>query len=433
LCGEAKRVSTSSDAGARRGWYYGWNIVAVSVLSTILVNGLAGNSFSLFLHDWSAELHCPISSLLLGMSIMGISIAFVGPFAGVMADKYSIRLVFGIGLAAITFMCIAMSLITAVWQIQVLYALVLPIAVSFGALIPANAVISRWFVRRLGLAMGLAAFGVSMAGVVLPPIIAWLLPLVGWRMIWRIGGLLIGLILSPIVLLVLRDRATEREGLHYMTGETTASLHHGPSGKSGLSSLQVLARRNFRLLMIVSLPMLATYFACMQNLAPIVASHGLSQRTAGGLLSAFSLSHLAANLLAGLLSDRLGNRLPISGLALLTALGALLIAFGNSLPTLGLGFLLVGFSGGIWPLLGAAIAVEFGPDGFGRAFGLFSACLPVAMLMAFIVAKLQESTGSYAPGFSALAIAALLGGAAGLMMRERREGSAARHAVAARS
>jgi MFS family permease len=181
-------VSTSSDAGARRGWYYGWNIVAVSVLSTILVNGLAGNSFSLFLHDWSAELHCPISSLLLGMSIMGISIAFVGPFAGVMADKYSIRLVFGIGLAAITFMCIAMSFITAVWQIQVLYALVLPIAVSFGALIPANAVISRWFVRRLGLAMGLAAFGVSMAGVVLPPIIAWLLPLVGWRMIWRIGA-----------------------------------------------------------------------------------------------------------------------------------------------------------------------------------------------------------------------------------------------------
>jgi MFS family permease len=131
------------------------------------------------------------------------------------------------------------------------------------------------------------------------------------------------------------------------------------------------------------------------------------------------------------LSDRLGNRLPISGLALLTAIGALLIAFGNSLPFLGLGFLLVGFSGGIWPLLGAAIAVEFGSAGFGRAFGLFSACLPVAMLMAFIVAKLQESTGSYAPGFSALAIVAVIGGAAGLLMRERREGSAARHAAGA--
>lgn len=423
-------MSTSSDAGGRKGWYYGWNIVAVSVLSTILVNGLAANSFSLFLHDWSAELHCPISSLLLGMSVMGITIAFVGPFVGVMADKYPIRLVFGIGLAAMTFMCFAMSFITAVWQIQVLYALVLPVAVSFGALIPANAVISRWFVRRLGLAMGLAAFGVAMAGVVLPPIIAWILPLVGWRMIWRVGGILIGFVFSPIVLLVLRDRATEREGLDYMTGETTAPLHHSPSGQSGLTSLQVLARKNFRLLIIVSLPMLATYFACMQNLAPIVASHGLSQRTAGGLLSAFSVSHLAASLLAGILSDRLGNRLPLSGLALLTALGALFISFGNSLPFLGLGFLLVGFSGGIWPLLGAAIAVEFGPDGFGRAFGLFSACLPVAMLMAFIVAKLQESTESYAPGFSGLAIAALLGGAAGLLMRERREGSAPRHAAA---
>jgi MFS family permease len=424
-------VSTSFDAGGRRGWYYGWNIVAVSVLSTILVNGLAANSFSLFLHDWSVELHAPISSLLLGMSVMGITIAFVGPFVGVMADKYPIRLVFGIGLAAMTFMCIAMSFITAVWQVQVLYALVLPVASCFGALIPANAVISRWFVRHVGLAMGLAAFGVAMAGVVLPPLIAWLLPLVGWRMIWRVGGILIGFVFSPIVLLVLRDRATEREGLHYMTGETTAPLHHGTSGKSGLTSLQVLARKNFKLLILVSLPMLAAYFACMQNLAPIVASHGLSQRIAGGLLSAYSLSHLAASLLAGILSDRLGNRLPLSGLALLTAMGALLIAFGNSLPFLGLGFLLVGFSGGIWPLLGAAIAVEFGPDGFGRAFGLFSTCLPVAMLMAFIVAKLQESTGSYAPGFSALAALAVLGGAAGLLMRERREGSAARHAARA--
>jgi MFS family permease len=401
------------------------------VLSTILVNGLAANSFSLFLHDWSAELHCPISSLLLGMSVMGITIAFVGPFVGVMADKYPIRWVFGIGLAAMTFMAIAMSFITAVWQIQLLYALVLPVAVSFAALIPANAVISRWFVRRLGLAMGLAAFGVSMAGVVLPPIIAWILPLVGWRMIWRIGGLLIGFVFSPIVLLALRDRATEREGLHYMTGESTATLHHGAAGKGALSSLEVLARKNFRLLVLAALPMLAAYFACMQNLAPIVASHGLSQRVAGGLLSAFSLSHLAANLLAGILSDRIGNRLPIAGLAFLTVIGALLIAFGNSLTFLSLGFLLVGFSGGIWPLLGAAIAVEFGAEGFGRPFGLFSACLPVAMLMAFIVAKLQESTGSYAYGFAALAVAGVLGGTAALLMRERRAGSAIRQAAGA--
>lgn len=425
-------MSTSSGAGGRKGWYYGWNIVGVSVLSTILVNGLAANSFSLFLHDWAVDLHTPISSLLLGMSIMGITIAFVGPFVGVMADKRPIRLVFGIGLAAMTLMCFAMSFVTAVWQVQVMYALLYPIAVSFGALIPANAVISRWFVRRLGLAMGIAAFGVAMAGVVLPPIIAWLLPLAGWRMIWRIGGILIGFVFSPIVLLVLRDRATEREGLDYMTGEATAApAHHGGSTKSSLTSLQVLARKNFRLLILVSLPMLAAYFACMQNLAPIAASHGLSQQVAGGLLSAFSLAHLAASLLAGILSDRFGNRLPISGLAAFTAIGAVLIAFGNGLPFLGLGFMLVGLSGGIWPLLGAAIAVEFGADGFGRAFGLFSACLPFGMLMAFAVAKQQESTGSYAPGFIALAIVALLGGAAGLLMRERREGSAARHTASA--
>ena len=417
-------MNQSVGASRREGWYYGWNIVAACVLSTILVNGVPTFAFSLFLKDWTAEFQSRISFLQLGVSAMGVVCALMAPVVGVMSDKYSARLVFGIGLVTVTLTCLTMSFVTAAWQIVAIYALLVPVAIDCGALIPGNAVISRWFVRRLGLAMGLTAFGVALAGMIAPPVVAGLLPSLGWRMIWRLTGLVTGLVFTPIVLFVLRDRPTEREGFHYLTGENAARPHHSRGAGTGLTSLDVIRRKNFWLLVVVALPMVGSYIACLQNLAPIAAARGFGQRTAGVLLSVFSVSHLIASLLAGLLSDRFGNRLPLSGLALLTTVGGVFIGFGESMLTLSIGVVLVGLSGGIWPLLGAATAVEFGSEGFGRAFGILSLFLPIASVTAFIVARVQESTGSYAPAFAAVAAVTLFGGGICLLMDERREPTA---------
>ncbi len=176
---------------------------------------------------------------------------------------------------------------------------------------------------------------------------------------------------------------------------------------------------------MVGLPMVGIYNACFANLAPIVASRGFDRQTVGMLLSAFSVAHLIANVLTGLLSDRFGTRLPMSGLTLLAAVGGILVGFGESIPTLNLGVVLIGLSGAFWPLLGTATAVEFGSNGFGRAFGLLSLFLPVAVVTTFIVARVQESTGSYGlPLFSGVAAWTFLGGSACLLIRERRKGNA---------
>ena len=117
-------------------------------------------------------------------------------------------------------------------------------------------------------------------------------------------------------------------------GETRPHPGHGPASGGGLTWRDVLKRRNFWLLVAVYLPMLALYGACMQNLAPVAASHGLSQQTAGTLLSAFSLTHVASTLVMGLLSDRFGNRLPLCGLALAVAVGGLIVSFGQGVAML---------------------------------------------------------------------------------------------------
>ena len=285
--------------------------------------------------------------------------------------------------------------------------------------------VSRWFVRRLGLALGLTAFGLGMAGVVMPPIVAAVMPTLGWRVIWRIGAGVIAFVILPLVLIVVRERPTAREGLHYLAQDgATAGLHgHGGAGAGPGEALRwrdILSSRNFWLLVIGYLPMLALYGGCGNNLTPIATSRGLSPQEAGLLLSAFSFCQLAATLGGGILSDRMGNRLPLAGFAFLTAIGGTIIAFGHGFPMILLGAGLAGVGGSFWPLLAAAIAKEFSGKGFGRAFGMLTFFLPFAVMSPFAVAKSQEASGSYAPALMVMVVLSILGGVACLFLRERR-------------
>src|SRR5438874_562582 len=138
---------TSATARApTRGWYYGWNIVAVCLLSQVGANGLTYGSFSLFLRDWSRDLHTPISGLQLSVLAMTIVSAIASPMIGVLADKYPGRRLLAVGLAGIAVFYFAVSAVTARWQFLALYGLVAPVALCLATQVPANSLISRWFV-----------------------------------------------------------------------------------------------------------------------------------------------------------------------------------------------------------------------------------------------------------------------------------------------
>lgn len=405
-------------------WYHGWNIIAVCILAQIACNGLTINTFSLFLRDWAADLHTSISSLQLAPAAMGLASSICAAFLGGFADRKPSRWLFTIGLVGLAVFYLMASFVSAPWQIVALYGSLLPLGVIFAGALTANAVVSRWFVRRLGLALGLTAFGTGIAGVLLPPIIAVLTPAVGWRWIWRGAGLVIVLVLIPLALTVLRDRPEAEEGAFYLSGSATGRrpLGHGGAAGSSLSWRTVFARRNFWLLVAVYLPILGIYGGGAQNLTPIVASHGMGRPVAGLLLSMLSLSYVVSTLVLGMASDRFGTRVPFMGLAASSATGAILLAFGHDLPVAMIAAVLIGAGGGLFPLLAAGIAAEFGAEGFGRAFGLAMTFVPLISLSPFAIAKSQEVAGSYAPALVGLGALALICGAVSLVFRQRHEG-----------
>lgn len=415
-------MTSDAETSQRRRWYHGWNIIAACMLAQVAASGIPALSYSLFLPSWTHDLHTTISVLQLPWMPFALMCAIVSPTVGTFADKLPARWMFAFGLSGMTLFSVAVSLVTDAWQLVSLYALLLPFALQTSTSITANALVSRWFVRRIGLALGLTAIGVALGGVILPPIVAALLPVIGWRAIWRYTALLIGLVALPLVVITVRNRPAVQDGRHYLDVDPSEA-HHAPSAPGGggtLKAAQILRRRNFWLILGIFLPILAAYVGVLQNLVLIAISRGFGHQTAGALLSVMSVAQIIAALALGMLSDRFGNRLPFAAVAAMTACGVAAIAFGHSVALLIFGAALVGCGGGSWPLVGASIAAEFGAASFGRAFGLLASFIQLFALAPFIIAKTQEITGTYVPALLGLGALVAIGGCSFLTIDERR-------------
>src|SRR4051794_13140206 len=81
-------MSLATGAAPKRGWYFGWNMVAGRVLAQVAGNGLAINSLSLFLNSWAHDLHTQISVLLYAMLPLAVMTAVASPVVGALADKH---------------------------------------------------------------------------------------------------------------------------------------------------------------------------------------------------------------------------------------------------------------------------------------------------------------------------------------------------------
>ncbi|WP_296675582.1 MFS transporter [Novosphingobium sp.] len=396
-------------------WYHGWNIVGLCVLVQIAGLGITLNCFSLFLHDWTREFGLPVSDFAFGITVFSVGCALCAPFAGRVAARYSAKWLLAVMLVLLAAFHVILSFVETGWAIVWLYALLLPAAITFSSGIPSQTIVSRWFIHRVGLAMGLTAFGLALAGVLFPSLIVWLLPTLGWRVIWRIFAGLILFAILPLVLIFMRDRPTAEEGAVYLAGQGNHAL------KSQLTVKQVFSRPNFWVTVFVFVPIQGAAISMTVNLAPIVTSYGFSAKVAGLMIAVLSISALSAKLVAGVAADRFGNRVPMIVTSLLCAGGlAALVNSSGNLPLLFVAFVLIGLSAGVWTLLASATAAEFGREGFGRAFGLVCMFPPVASLAPPMVARLKEVSGSYSLGLSVLCGLALLGAGAACLLRETR-------------
>jgi MFS family permease len=404
-------------AGARRGlgWYYGWNVVALAVLTQMTTVALAVSGFSLFLLDWSHDFHAPVSRFQLAMTVMAVFSMPSSPLAGWLCHRFPVRWIVAGALLVGAGAHLIVAFSGSAWIVvgaYVLFGFAVPISTS----VPSQTLVSRWFVKRRGLALGISGLGSASAGVIFPPIIGLMMHAYGWRETWWVYAAFLAVVVVPLMLVGLRERPPPNDASGYVTG---ADLQDAV-GEPTLSFRQIVARPNFWLLGPTLLCAFSAYMGVLANLPPLTKSHGMDAQTTVLLFSAYGLADLISKVGCGAIADRFGDRAPLVALCALGVVSAAGMAFAPGRVPLVACVLMMGLVGGIWTPIASATVAEFGRHNFSRAFGMVCVFGPATTITPWVVALTQERTGSYTTGLLILAGLTLIGMVLSLFVRERK-------------
>src|SRR4051812_26981583 len=220
------RLSDAVATGfARRGLHYGWAVAGVTFLTMLVTAGAVGAPGVLIL-PLQKEFGWQTAEISSALAIRLVLFGLMGPFAAALMNRYGVR---RITLAALGLIATGLLLslgMVQVWQLILLWGVVVGLGTGLTTLVLGATVATRWFAHRRGLVVGLLTASSATGQLVFLPLLASLTDRLGWRAaLCVLGGLLGAAALAVAVLL--RDRPADL-GLAPFGGTTA-----GPASAGG--------------------------------------------------------------------------------------------------------------------------------------------------------------------------------------------------------
>jgi MFS family permease len=157
-----------------------WTVVGVSTAVNALAWG-ARSTFALFYVAMLEEFAWGRGPTALGYSLSWLGFVVFAPVAGWLSDRWGTRTVVTGGGVILGVALALTGQVTSLAQYYLCFG-VLGAAGIAGMLIPSTTIVTRWFVRSRGTAMGVLSTGGPGSAVVFYPLNAWLIAILGWRM-----------------------------------------------------------------------------------------------------------------------------------------------------------------------------------------------------------------------------------------------------------
>jgi MFS family permease len=381
-------------------WFYGWLMVAIAFLTQAVSFGILIYSYSVIGVALDQEFSVSRFQLMLPMTAMIFCGLFIAPWLGPKLDRHPIKWFLLSGALFLSAGLILMSWAPSIYFVVAVYALLFSPAQHLVGVLCCSVLVSRWFVSRLALAMGLAAIGTSAGGFFISPLIEWLNDVYGWREGLRYLGVASLLVLAPLALLA-SDRPKAR-GLFPDGADSEPDVSHAPAADEFDSTASVLRNRQFWFLALTMALLAASYNSILSNLMPLVMAYGIGSQDGALLISVIAAFGVAGKLLFGAVADRIDMRYGLATAVVLIICGIGLFLLGTGYTHFVVASAVLGLSvGGILPVWGAMIATLFGAGNYGRVMGLMS---PIPALTVVLTVPLTgflfDRTGAYLAPFS---------------------------------
>lgn len=399
-----------------------WIVLGALTFCLMAATGIRA-VFGVYIKPMEAEMGWSRGGLSGAAALSLLLLGAVGPFAGRLADRWGPRRIILLALFLLGIGSIASAFVQSLWQIYVTAGVLMAVGAGGSALSTGSALVARWFEKRRGLAMGLAAGGMSAGQLIVIPLATVLTLTYGWRasFLWLGVGLLA--LAVPVGAWLLRDNPEERGGRPL-----------GAAGAVQTPAQMAAARRVGRVSVTEAaqtLPfwlLLGTFFVCgytsngmvLTHFVPHALEHNFTAMEASVALSVMGAMNVVGTIGSGWLCDRFGRRGPLATYYLIRGAALLFLLYVWNVPSLHFWAALFGLNYiSTVPPTTTLTANIYGHHSVGELSGwIFFAHQVGSALGAAGAGWIYEWTGSYSPAFVSAAVMAFLAAGLSMMIRE---------------
>mgnify|MGYP001501873154 CR=1 FL=1 len=353
-------MADHSISAGREEWRKGWPAVAVATVGMATGAGLYHYVSSLFIYSLEAEFGWSRGDIS-NASAFGLLAVFSAPLIGRLADRLGSRRIAIACILTLAACYFALSNMTgAYWQFLLISAVLGVAAPGCTTLIYGRAV-NSWFDQGKGIALGIAAAGMSIGAMLFSPLIRAMIAKYGSSGGYlTLTGLML-LIALPTVSLWLREKKTQPKH--------SESRIVGARSSPEVNWIQLTKGRTFWTLAVAILAANAPAAGVLTQFEPLVREHGISDPTL--YLTLYAASVLFGRIAIGWLFDKFDARRVAALVTLGGITGSLLLV--SSSPALAIPFaiILIGFlSGAETDVLAYFVGRHFGTTAFSTMYGL---------------------------------------------------------------
>ena len=346
-----------------------WFVVAASSVGLFFHFGsLLVNSFGVFLTTLCDQFNWSRTQVSFAFTLGTLTAMLTMPLTGWLTDRLGARRPILLCTTLFGALFASLALLNgSLWHLYVIFLLLGLVGPGTSA-VPHASLITKWFTKRRGLALGIAMCGTAFGGVIWPSATQKLLDQFNWRVVYAVLGGAVLLIAVPLMLAFLKEPVRQTVSQENTTNPTAEGLSRKEAIRSGVLWLMIAA------FLIVS----ATIQACMIHLVPLLKDRGMTPAGAAFAASLFGVAGMIGRLGTGYLLDLFPSiRVPVLAFACVAAGIFLLFAGAGGLSSYGAA-MLIGFGyGAESATIPYLVGQYFGLRSFGEIYSYLFITVPL--------------------------------------------------------
>ena len=293
----------------KTGIFYGWVIVVAGFIICLVAYG-SMYSYGVFFGSLCEEFYWTRTAVSGAWSLFMAVHCGMSFVAGMVNDKYGPRrtmlllaIFLGVGFAL-------MSRINALWQLYIVYGVIIGIGMSFGQ-VPILSTVTRWFVERRGMAVGIASAGIGAGTIIMAPVAQFLILRFDWRTAFLIIAGIVVIVVVPISQLLLKSEPSEKGLLPYGYGKQTENKNFRnpfPPEKGDYTLKEALKKKEYWMIAVMWLFVAIAIQMVFNHIKIYATDVGIAPMTAAVSLGLVGAISIAGRITIGSVSDKIGMR-----------------------------------------------------------------------------------------------------------------------------